>query len=121
MSYQIHVSEYNVPIDVVDTVKSICKGYKRRETEIRFNSKPENVIATYKMLNEAIDKAASVIDVGMRDEMLKDVANGIGFKYTPIYYASRCVYYRTKKKFIHDVAVELGLWNPLIITKPKRH
>lgn len=120
-TWAIKRGEYNVPKDIVQTVKALCNGYKRREVDIRCNSKDEKIIETYKMLNEAIDRALEKVEPSLRKDIMFDIVNGLGWKYTQVYFTGRDLYYITKKKFIHDVAVELGLWNPLVITKPKRH
>lgn len=102
--------QYDIPTSIVELVKAICADYDRRERAIKFNNITGSVLARYIELNNAIDKALTAVEVGIRRDMLKDIGKRRGYDFSrAAAIISKNAYYRQKRKLIYDIAKELAL------------
>lgn len=102
--------KYEIPTGVVEIVKSVCGDYDRRERAIKFSNVTGTVLTRYVELNNAVDKAFSDIEVGLRKDMLSDIGNRRGFQFSAVStLISKNAYYRRRRKIIYDIAKELAL------------
>ncbi len=109
MKRQIYFS-WEVPSGVARMVTAICADYERREQLIRYSSVTGPVLDRSVELNAAIERALDEVDAGVREDLLHDIAYGIGYNRS----AAACVmsknaYYRRRRKLVHDIAVNLAL------------
>ena len=102
--------EWELPKSVVEVVRGVCADYERRENAIKFSSITGPVLNRYIELNGAVDEALSDIMPNLQREIIRDVAENIGYDFSQCSnYVSRRIYYLKKRKFIHDVAEKLFL------------
>lgn len=107
--YKVYV-EWDVPKGVVNIVRSICADYARRKSEIARGELSKEVLDKYAALNAVVDSALDEIEVGIREEMLVDIAHGRGYDVSAASLrVSKCAYYRRKRKAVHDIAYGLTL------------
>ena len=110
MSRQKMYFKWEIPKTVVDVVKSHCADYKRRERMIKFSTITGAVLDEYVRLNSIIDNALEDVEVGIRQELLEDVAKGRGYDYSAASpFLAKNTYYPRKRKLIHDIAEGLSL------------
>lgn len=108
MSRRRVFGRWEIPPTVVEIVKSICADYDRRAIAIQ--TAAEDVVNTYKAMNDAIDHAMQDIEPAIRRTMLEDIYNGRGYAYSPVSAVmSSRPYYARKRKMVHDIALELHL------------
>lgn len=99
---------WEIPRTVVDIVKSICADYDRRA--IAMQTAAEEIVNTYKSMNDAIDYAMQDIEPAIRRTMLEDIYNGRGYGRSPASaILTKHAYYSRKHKAIHDIAVNFRL------------
>jgi hypothetical protein len=99
---------WEIPRTVVDIVKSICADYDRRA--IAMQTAAEEIVNTYKAMNDAIDHAMQDIEPAIRRTMLEDIYTGRGYGYSPASaIMTKNAYYSRKRKAVHDIAVNLML------------
>lgn len=102
--------KWELPKTVVETVRSICADYDRRELAIKYSTISGEVLERYIELNSAIESALSEIAPEIREYMLCDVATGRGYDFSPCTsFVSRRIYYLKKRKLVHDIAEKLYL------------
>ena len=102
--------EWELPKSVVEVVRGVCADYERRENAIKFSSITGPVLNRYIELNGAVDEALCDIMPNMQREILRDVAENIGYDFSQCSnFVSRKTYFLKKRKFIHDVAEKLFL------------
>ena len=102
--------EWELPKSVVEVVRGVCADYERRENAIKYSSITGPVLNRYIELNGAVDEALSNIMPNLQREIIRDVAENIGYDFSQCSnYVSRRIYYLKKRKFIHDVAEKLFL------------
>lgn len=102
--------DYELPHGVVETVRGVVMDYDRREQAIKRSTITGSVLERYIELNDAVDAALGEVDVGIRGDMMLDVALNTGYAFSQ---CARCIgrkaYYQKKKKFIYDIAVRIFL------------
>ena len=110
MSRQRMYFKYEIPTSVVEIVKAVCSDYDRRERAIKFSNLTGDVLTKYVELNNAIDKALTDVEVGIRRDMLNDIQKRRGYDFSrAALIISKNTYYRRKRKLIYDIAKELAL------------
>ena len=77
-------NQKNIPKDVKMEIQSLCAGYYRRQRIAKqrtavLTAPPSEDLAAFMTYNEKIDKALYFIEEGMREYILHDIANGIGY------------------------------------------
>lgn len=101
---------WDIPPGVVRVVISICADYDRREREIKYSAVTGAVLSRHVELNAAVDRALEDVEPSLREDMLRDVAQGNGYNRSTIAVAlSKNAYYRRRKKLVYDIAVNLSL------------
>lgn len=101
---------WEIPTSVVCMVNAICADYERRERAIKYSNITGAVLARYIELNSVIDNALQEVEVGIRADLLRDIADGRGYNRSPTQcVVSKNTYYRRRRKLIHDIAKELSL------------
>ena len=101
---------YEIPTSTVRVVTSICADYNRREAAIKHSAVTGAVLARYVELNNAVDVALYDVEPGIRDLMLRDVADGVGYNRSAVAcQLSKNAYYRRRRKLVYDIAVNLSL------------
>ena len=105
-----------LPYWVLQIVTSICADYERRAAALREGKLDyedvceDAILARYGELNSAVDRALEEVEVGIRRDMLCDVALGRGYRRSAAQYVlSKNAYYRRRHKLMHDIARELRL------------
>lgn len=99
-----------IPDSVARMVRTICADYERRERAIKYSNITGTVLARYIELNAAIDGALQVIEVGIRDDIFRDIASGRGYTRSCAQcLVSKNAYYRRRRKLIYDIARRLAL------------
>lgn len=102
--------EYSMPQTVINLVKAICADYERRKKAITCGKVDGFVLRQYVDFNNAIDKILQNVDLGLRVDLMRDLANGSGYNFSQASpYMAKNTYYRYKKKFLYELAVELHL------------
>ena len=102
--------EWELPKSVVEVVRGVCADYERRENAIKYSSITGRVLERYIELNAAVDGSLCEIMPDIQKEMVKDVADNVGYDFSQCSnYVSRRIYYLKKRKFIHDIAEKLFL------------
>ena len=103
--------EHRLPHGVLQVVISICADYERRAAVLREGADGEDaVFARYQELNGAVDRALAQVEVGVRRDLLCDVALGRGYRRSAAQYMlSKNAYYRRRHKLMRDIAKELHL------------
>lgn len=102
--------QFELPSSVVEIVKTICADYARRERAIKYGNVTGAVLARYVELNAIIDAALEEIEIGVREDMQRDIQNRRGYDFSPVSYCiSKNTYYKRKKKLIYDIAKNLAL------------
>ncbi|MBR2312203.1 MAG: hypothetical protein IKA46_02825 [Clostridia bacterium] len=106
---------YRLPHCVVQIVTSICADYERRAVILREGKCGEEpcedaILARYREFNGAVDRALEQVEVGIRRDLLCDVALGRGYRRSAVQYIlSKNAYYRRRHKLMHDIAKGLRL------------
>ena len=101
---------WEIPSSVVYMVNAICTDYDRRERAIKYSSITGQVLERYIELNAAIDKSLEEIEVGIRRDILQDIAEGHGYNKSKAQtLVSKNTYYRRRRKLIYDIAKKLSL------------
>ena len=106
---------YRLPHGVLQIVTSICADYERRSSVLREGECSEEpckdaILARYRELNGAVDRALEQLEVGIRRDLLCDVALGRGYRRSAAQYVlSKNAYYRRRHKLMSDIARELRL------------
>ena len=100
-----------LPLAVERAVRAMCEDYERRENEISRGKLSPLVLGHYMMLNAKIDEAiASVCEEGIREQMRRDIASGIGHRFTQLYFLNAKAYKARKKESKRAIARALGIW-----------
>ena len=103
--------DHELPVSVVRLVSAICGDYERREREIARNGS-ERVRARCLAYNTVIDSALSDMEVGVRRELVSDIAAWRGYSRSGLKVVlSKNAYYRRRRKLIYDIACGLSLIN----------
>lgn len=101
---------FDIPSGVVRMVTAICADYERREHEIKYSAAVGKVLCRHVELNTAVEDALRDIEPGLREAMLHDVAQGVGYNRSSVCaVVSKNAYYRRRRKLVHDIAVKLSL------------
>lgn len=96
-----------LPRSVFDVVSALCGDYSRRAD---YEAEDEAVRSVNRTLNNVIDGALVVIDIGMRDIIFSDLISGKGYrKSRAAIMCGKGTYYRQKKRFVKKIAEELHL------------
>ena len=102
--------KHELPREVVSIAVAFITDYRRRERELERGVLSEHLLSTYKNYNEIIDNAASVLEPGMREEMLSDIISGRGYEHSMIgWMCAKESYYLRKREVVYRVARGLGL------------
>lgn len=102
--------KHDLPGGVVSVAVAVIADYKRRGREIERGVLSEHLLSAYAKYNGIIDDAVSVLEPGMRDEMLSDIINGRGYEHSMIgWMCAKDSYYLRKREVIYRVARGLGL------------
>lgn len=102
--------KWELPCAVVEIVRGICADYDRRENAIKYSNVTGGVLERYVELNSAVDAALEDLEVGLRKDMIEDVALNRGYDFSRCStYVSKCTYYNKKRKLIYDIAERLFL------------
>lgn len=102
--------QFELPSSVVEIVKAVCVDYARREWAIKHGNVTGVVLERLVELNAIIDAALEDIEIGVREDMLRDIQNRRGYDFSPASYCiSKNTYYKRKKKLIYDIAKNLAL------------
>jgi hypothetical protein len=102
--------DYDLPYGVACIVKAVCADYERRKKAITLGKVNGFVLQQYSIFNTAIDKTLQSVDPGLRVDLMRDLANGSGYNFSQASpYMAKNTYYRYKKKFIYELAIELHL------------
>ena len=104
--------ERRLPHGVLQLVISVCADYERRAAVLRDGegNGEDSILARYAELNEAVDRALEQLEVGIRRDLLCDVALGRGYRRSAAQYMlSKNAYYRRRHKLMRDIAKELHL------------
>ena len=96
---------------VYDVVVTLCADYDRRKKAIAVGNIDAVHLEYYKLLNETIDKSIEeTVDVGIRKQMLKDIAERVGHKKSMcLHYISPVTYKAQKREAIYFIAKNLQL------------
>ena len=101
---------WEIPKTVVLLVRALCADYTRRQIAIEKKTVDEKVLEEFVRINSAIDRALEGIDPGIRSTMLSDIIFGRGYdSSSAAIYICKESFFNRKRKFVHDVAVELNL------------
>lgn len=101
---------WEIPTSVVRMVAAICADYERRDKVIRYSSTTGAVLDRNVELNAAVDSALDEVEVGVRNDILHDISEGIGYNRSAVAcMMSKDAYYRRRRKLVHDIAVNLAL------------
>ncbi len=101
---------WEIPASVVVVVNAICADYDRRERAIKYKAITGEVLERYIELNNAVDKALTEVETGLRQTLLQDISAGRGYTRSPAQcVVSKNAYYRRRRKLIHDIAIDLSL------------
>ena len=101
---------YAVPHTVFLMVKSICGDYERRRLILRRGEASPEVAEELQRLIDVIDEALTIVEDGIRMEMLRDIIYCRGYDSSmasPL--LSKNAYYNRKRRIVHDVAIALHL------------
>lgn len=103
-------NRYELPHGVVKIVSAQCADFSRREKAIREGSLPDEILAAYIQVNDAISKALSDIEEICREGFLQDIAENRGYEKSNLgmIFSSRA-YYNRKRKAIYEIAKRLKL------------
>lgn len=102
--------QFDIPTSVVEIVKTLCADYNRREQAIKYGNVTGSVLARYVELNAIINTALEEVEVGIRQDILRDIQSRRGYDFSPCSYCiSKNTYYKRKKKLIYDIAKSLSL------------
>ena len=102
--------EYELPRSLVGVIESVCSDYYRRATAIKNGTASGVVLDEYLRLNIAIETALEGIEMGIRGELLRDVAFGLGYNKSMISaLMAKNTYYQRRRKLIYDTAKALNL------------
>ena len=100
----------SLPDTVDKTVRAMCEDYERRAGAIKEGALPTNLLANYLLLNSAIDDAlAECCEESIREHMRRDIANGIGYRSTTLYFLTPRSYLSRKRKTKMAIAKALHL------------
>lgn len=103
-------AKYNLPLTIVQIVKSICADYDRRESIIATSQADEGVIEECIKLNRVVDEAFCDIEIGLKTHLMEDIKQNRGYEASMAsLYIAKNTYYKRKKKIIHGVARGLYL------------
>ena len=102
--------DYVMPQTVINLVKAICADYERRKKALNFGKVEGLILQRYTELNAAVDKILQNVDLGLRSDLMRDLASGSGYNFSQANpYMAKNTYYRYKKKFLYELAIELRL------------
>ena len=102
--------EYELPSSLVCVIKGVCSDYYRRATAIKNGTASGVVLDEYLRLNIAVETALEDIEKGIRGELLRDVALGLGYNKSVISaFMAKNTYYQRRRKLIYDIAKALNL------------
>ena len=103
-------TEEKLPETVERAVRAMCADYDRRAHEIRRGALAPEVLGHYMMLNAAIDNAiATCCEESIREEMRNDIGNGVGHRFTKLYFLAPATYKSRKRKSKRAIARALHL------------
>ncbi len=97
--------KYNLPLSLVQMIKSICADYDRRADIINRSLASEDVVEKCAALNSAIDSAFLDVESGLKSYLLEDIKLNRGYEASMASpFIAKNTYYKRKKKIIYDVA-----------------
>lgn len=103
-------TKFNMPLTLVQMIKSICADYDRRADIIIHSLASDDVTEEYIKLNKAVDDAFSDVEIGLKKHLLEDIKTGRGYEASlASSFIAKNTYYKRKKKIIFDVARSLSL------------
>ena len=103
-------TKFNMPLTLVQMIKSICADYDRRADRIIHSLASNDVTEEYVKLNKAIDDAFVDVEIGLKKHLLEDIKTGRGYEASlASSFIAKNTYYKRKKKIIYDVARSLSL------------
>ena len=106
--------DWQVPFSVVKIVNALCADYERREKLIKSENISDECRRNVSRINAAIDSALEDIELGIRKELLLDITYGRGFlRSACCVFMNKDSYYRRRRKFVYDIAVNLNLIDSL--------
>ena len=70
---------YTMPASAVRLVEAVCGDYARRCAAIKNGSAKGAVLDKYIELNVAVETALENVEIGIRGELLRDIAIGRGY------------------------------------------
>ena len=101
--------EYDLPYSAVRVVEAIIEDYPRREAMIKNTQSPDNVKELMR-INGAIEECVGLFEPSLCAIVKEDIINRVCYERSrAAYISSRAMYYRRRKKFIHDVANAINL------------
>lgn len=110
MARPVVFEKHDMPKAVVLIVKAICADYKRRCYILRNRKTPNEVKDRCIEFNNAVEKAITEVEEGIRKDLINDIATNTGYERSEIqYFISKEAYYNRKNKIIWDIAKELRL------------
>lgn len=99
-----------LPRGVVRMVESVCGDYARRCAAIKNGSAKGAVLDKYIELNVAVETALEKIEIGIRGELLRDIAIGRGYNRSAVSgFVAKNTYYSRRLRLICDIARNLNL------------
>jgi hypothetical protein len=108
-------NQKNIPKDVKMEIQSLCAGYYRRQRIAKqrtavLTAPISEELTAFMTYNDKIDRALCFIEEGMREYILHDIANGIGYWSSMASPFITCnAYYDRKNRALGNLAKELNL------------
>lgn len=101
--------KYDLPYSAVRVVETLIEDYPRREAMIKNTEFLEDV-EELQRINNAIEECVGLFEPVLCAIVKEDIINRVCYERSrAAYISSRAMYYRRRKKFIHDVANALKL------------
>ena len=100
--------DFRISKTALDVIQALCADYPRRKRLIECRCRTHTTdeeIENFKKTNKVIDDAMLVVDEGLRDYILMDIAVGHGYESSMASpFLSKDSYYRQKNKAIEEMA-----------------
>lgn len=99
-----------LPSTVVSVVTKLCADYDRRVKVISSVETEPLVQVRCAELNQIIDSALALVDVGIRQELLNDIGRKRGYEFSVLAVCmAKNTYYNYKRRVVYEIAKGLCL------------
>lgn len=101
---------YQLPHSVYMIVKCICTDYDRRCVALKKGQISDSVREEMERLNGVVDTSLTLVEEGIRREMLYDIILGRGYDSSPASaIISKNAFYLRKRQIVQNIAETLSL------------